>query len=175
MQTVKALISLYIHVFWSWLSTVIKNSISAQQKFDQTVQLCIRPLSWHGTIHFDNSKNQRLLAGARGQIQSYKLHCCIWRDLIKLSIWFSLCCLFFVSKGNLLDFYDSKFVFQLEMPPLACFSLQLGEKPPDPEEVSIVFSSPEPKAQGELLWSPTVHRHRCPSVRPFTIFNNISS
>ena len=31
------------------------------------------------------------------------------------------------------------------------------------------FSSPEPKAQGELLWSLTV-RHRRPSVRPFTIF-----
>ena len=27
-------------------------------------------------------------------------------------------------------------IFQLEMPPLACFSLNLGQKPPDPDEVS---------------------------------------
>ena len=35
-----------------------------------------------------------------------------------------------------------------------------------------VFSSPEPKAQGEVLWSLTVRRRRRrrPSVRPFTIF-----
>ena len=29
-----------------------------------------------------------------------------------------------------------------------------------------VFSSPEPKAQGEVLWSLTVRRRRRPSVRP---------
>ena len=48
--------------------------------------------------------------------------------------------------------------------------------------VYIIFSSPEPKAQGEVLWSLTVRRHRrpsvCPSVRPSVrsqSLNNISS
>ena len=41
-----------------------------------------------------------------------------------------------------------------------------------------VFSSPEPKAQGELLWSLTVRRRRRPYVRPSVrpqSLNNISS
>ena len=45
--------------------------------------------------------------------------------------------------------------------------------------LSYIFSSPEPKAQGELLWSLTVRRRRRrpyvrPSVRPQSL-NNISS
>ena len=36
----------------------------------------------------------------------------------------------------------------------------------------LIFSSPEPKAQGELLWSLTLRRHR-PSFRPQSL-NNIS-
>ena len=40
---------------------------------------------------------------------------------------------------------------------------------------NLVFSSPEPKAQGELLWSLTVRRRRRrPSVRPQSL-NNVSS
>ena len=42
------------------------------------------------------------------------LHCCIWRGLTKLSLWFSFFCVFFVSKGNLLDFYCSKFKIRME-------------------------------------------------------------
>ena len=41
-----------------------------------------------------------------------------------------------------------------------------------------LFSSPEPKAQGELLWSLTVRRRRRPYVRPSVrpqSLNNISS
>ena len=34
-----------------------------------------------------------------------KLHYCIGRDFIKPSLWFSYLCVFFVSKGYLLEFY----------------------------------------------------------------------
>ena len=34
-----------------------------------------------------------------------KLECCIWRDLLKPILRFPLLCVFFVSKGNPLDFY----------------------------------------------------------------------
>ena len=32
--------------------------------------------------------------------------------------------------------------------------------------IKYIFSSPEPKAQGEVLWSLTLRRRRRPSVRP---------
>ena len=41
----------------------------------------------------------------------------------------------------------------------------LGGGEPGASIAWTLFSSPEPKAQGELLWSPTVRRRR-PSVRP---------
>ena len=42
-------------------------------------------------------------AGARGRMKPRKLHCCIWRVLIKPNLPFLFFCVFFVSKGNLLD------------------------------------------------------------------------
>ena len=41
---------------------------------------------------------------ARGHMQSRKLHCCIWRILIKPNLRFSFFFVFFVSKGNRLEF-----------------------------------------------------------------------
>ena len=40
------------------------------------------------------------------RIQPRKLHCRTWRDFIKPSLRFSFFCVFFVSKGNLLDFHS---------------------------------------------------------------------
>ena len=45
-------------------------------------------------------------------------------------------------------------------------------------DIKHIFSSPEPMAQGEVLWSLTVRRRRRPSVRPSVrsqSLNNISS
>ena len=51
---------------------------------------------------------------------------------------------------------------------------QKKQKQKTSDKNSDIFSSPEPKAQGKVLWSLTVRRRRRPSVRPsvrpFTIF-----
>ena len=43
---------------------------------------------------------------ARGRKQCCKLHYCLWRVSIKPRLPFSICNVFFVSKGNLFDFYS---------------------------------------------------------------------
>ena len=44
-------------------------------------------------------------AYTRGRKECCKLHYCLWRVSIKPRLPFSICIVFFVSKGNLLDFY----------------------------------------------------------------------
>ena len=85
--------------------------------------------------------------------------------------------IFIVGHMIMAGYYGFMLVFLMSVICLSVVRPFVFSFPPDSLSNSqLIFSSSEPKAQGELLWSLTLRRHR-PSVRPSfrpQSLNNIS-
>ena len=75
---------------------------------------------WNHWAYFGYTENQIPLKSGLERVSSltnYNVYSCIWRDLIKPSLWFSFFYVFCVSTGELLDFLFCLFSLQLELVP----------------------------------------------------------